>query len=120
LLVSSGGGYAYLVYRRDRRKRLPLFATPLYVGGDTEILRHAWPVVAAHLLRRGLAFTLAEPRVLGFTPHGPGRQIARPRPRMHRGGPAPEDICTANWLCSPGEGNTARGRAASDDQLAGA
>lgn len=101
LVVRAAGGYAYLVYRRDRRKRMPLFATPLYVGGDAEILRQAWPLVAAHLLRRGLPFTLAEERVLGFTPRGLGRQMAHPRPRMYRGEPAPHDYLYSELALLP-------------------
>ena len=67
-LMLHGDCYAYLMYRRDRRKRLPLFASPLYAGGDAELLAGSWPSVGAHLLGRGLAATLAEKRVLGFTP----------------------------------------------------
>ncbi|WP_426184801.1 hypothetical protein [Microbacterium sp. TWP3-1-2b2] len=91
LLVRTSAGYAYLVYRRDRRKRLPLFMTPLYAGGDREILRRSWPAVAAHLLAKGLPFTLAESHILGFVPGGLGRELKNPRPRMVKGDPAPSD-----------------------------
>ncbi|WP_147038875.1 hypothetical protein [Microbacterium aerolatum] len=91
LLIRTPDGYAYLVYRRDRRKRLPLFATPLYAGGDSEILRQGWAAAGSHLLGKGLPFTLAEPRILGFAPGGPGRALGHPRPRMHKGEPAPRD-----------------------------
>jgi len=84
LVRHRDGRHAYLVYRRDRRRRLPLFATPLYVGGDRRVLRDAWPVVRARLLRGGLLFTLAEPRVLGFAP-SMSRPLARPRVKMVRG-----------------------------------
>ncbi|MBB5786256.1 hypothetical protein [Jiangella mangrovi] len=84
VLVERGGEHGYLVYRRDRRKRLPFFATPLYAGGDPGVLQAAWPAVSAHLLRQGLPLTLAERRVLGFTPGGPGVELAGPRPRMFR------------------------------------
>ena len=89
LLVDDGNGdgHAYLMYRRDRRKRLPVFASPLHVGGNAGVLERAWPAVGSHLLARGLAATLAERRVLGFTPAGPGRQLARPRPKMYRDEP---------------------------------
>ncbi|PZF85515.1 hypothetical protein C1I92_05080 [Jiangella anatolica] len=84
LLVERDGAHGYLVYRRDRRKRLPLFATPLYAGGDRGVLRQAWPAVGAHLLRQGLPLTLAERRVLGFAPGGPGTELSQPRPKMFR------------------------------------
>jgi hypothetical protein len=85
LLVETPRGHAYLVFRRDRRKHLPLFASPLYVGGDRECLARAWPVVRTHLLRQhGLPFTLAERRILGFEP-GVGVPLGTPRPKMVRG-----------------------------------
>lgn len=92
LVVRSGGRHAYLMYRRDRRKGIPVFATPLYVGGDPAVLADAWPSVAAHLLRQGLAVTLAESRILGFVPRGPGRVLANPRPRMFRGDVDPRRV----------------------------
>ncbi|CAM5401648.1 hypothetical protein [Leifsonia shinshuensis] len=84
LLVEAEGSYAYLVYRRERRKRLPLFAVPLYAGGDRALLERAWPRVGTHLLRHGLPVTLAERRLLGFVPGGPGRELASNRPKMVR------------------------------------
>jgi len=98
LLVTSGDSYAYLMFRRDRRKRVRTFATPLYAGGDRELLRRAWPGVAGHLLaRHGLLFTLAEPRVLGFAPpRAPA--LSSPRPRMVK---APEpDALSHDYLYS--------------------
>ena len=83
VLVVGHGAYAYLVFRKDRRKRVAIFATALYVGGDKALLQRAWPAVAAHLLRQGLLLTLAEPRVLGFAP-APGRPLAAPRAKMFR------------------------------------
>lgn len=85
LLVTKGDRHGYLVFRRDRRKGLPLFATPLYAGGDRGVLQQAWPAVATHLLvRHRLPVTLAEHRLLGFVP-SPGPEWASPRPRMVRG-----------------------------------
>lgn len=85
LVVRVGDAHAYLMFRRSTRKRLPLFASPLYVGGDRDILRRAWPWVGSHLLtRHGLPATLAERRILGFTPK-PGVDLKHPRPKMFRG-----------------------------------
>ncbi|MDR7191211.1 hypothetical protein J2Y46_004073 [Microbacterium sp. BE35] len=92
LVVQDGERYAYLVYRRDRRKRLPLFASPLYVGGDPVVLESNWGAVASHLLRRGYVGVLAERRVLGFTPRGWGFEVRHPRPKMFKGASDPEDI----------------------------
>lgn len=85
LLVQRGDEYAYLIFRVDTRKRMRLFASPLYAGGSRTLLQRAWPQIASHLLsRHGLPFTLAEQRVLGFTPRA-GRELANPRPKMYRG-----------------------------------
>lgn len=90
LVIHRGDTYAYLVYRRDRRKRLPVFATPLYAGGDRELLRDAWPAMRTTLLRQGLVATLAEPRLLGFIPRS-SRRIEHPRAKMIRGEQWPDD-----------------------------
>ncbi|MET0843012.1 MAG: hypothetical protein ABWY23_04145, partial [Mycetocola sp.] len=82
IVAAAGGEYCYLVVRRDRRKRLPLFVTPLYVGGSVELLRSAWPHVASHLLlRQGALATLAEKRILGFSPPF-GYRLTSPRAKM--------------------------------------
>lgn len=84
LLISSGSSYAYVLYRRDRRKHLPVFASPLYAGGSLELLQLSWPEVAGFLLtRHGMLATLAERRILGFTPKG-GYSLDSPRPKMYR------------------------------------
>lgn len=92
LLIQRDGEYGYLMFRRDRRKGLRLFATPLFVGGSTASIESAWGAVRSHLLRRGLGFTLAEPRVLGFS-RGLGIAVSRPRAKMFRGGGIrPQDV----------------------------
>lgn len=84
IVAIAGGEYGYLVVRKDRRKRLPFFASPLYVGGSRELLRSAWPQVGSHLLFRHAALvTLAERRVLGFRP-SLGFDLAAPRAKMLR------------------------------------
>ncbi len=84
LLVFDDTAYAYVVVRRDRRKGLPLFATPLYAGGDRAFLQRHWPQVASRLLlAHGIPLTLAEPRILGFVPRF-GRDQRTPRPKMIR------------------------------------
>lgn len=80
VVAATGADYAYLVIRRDRRKGVPVFATPLHAGGNRELLRSAWPAVASHLLiRHRLIATLAEERILGFTPRW---GILQPAPRV--------------------------------------
>lgn len=85
VLVQRGDDHAYLVFRVDSRKRLRLFATPLYVGGNRELLRDVWRHVRTHLfVAHRLPFTLAEPRLLHFAPPL-GIALRDPRPRMVRG-----------------------------------
>lgn len=91
LVVTDGDRYAYLMFRTDRRKRLPVFATPLHVGGDRKLLERSWGSVASRLLTSyGLAATLAERRVLGFSPRV-GVELKHPRPKMFRGDGATAD-----------------------------
>lgn len=92
LVVQRDGAYAYLIYRRDRRKGLRLFATPLYAGGSAACLRAGWGAIQSRLLRQGLVFTLAERRILGPL-GGLGFRQRSPRAKMLRGeGIAADDI----------------------------
>ncbi|WP_205647432.1 hypothetical protein [Agromyces badenianii] len=82
VVVGDDGEYSYLIVRKDRRKGIPVFATPIHVGGSRRLLRDAWPRVRSHLLlRHGAIATLAERRVLGFEP-SLGVDVSAPRPRM--------------------------------------
>lgn len=84
LLVTKGADYAYVMYRVDRRKRLRLFASPLFTGGDRTLLKQSWGAVGAHFARRGLPFTLMDSHALGFEPER-GRVLKNPRVKMFRG-----------------------------------
>src|SRR6218665_1841897 len=84
ILITRGEEYAYLIVRRERRKRLPVFAMPLYAGGSIRLLQDSWAQVGWYLLRHHrLLATLAEERILGFVPRG--LTLKRSRPRMVRG-----------------------------------
>lgn len=84
IVAIAEGEYGYLVVRKDRRKRLPFFSSPLYVGGSRDLLRSAWPQVGSHLLvRHATLATLAERRVLGFIPTL-GFDLRAPRAKMLR------------------------------------
>jgi len=80
LVLSTGDEWCYVMFRRDRRKRLPLFATLLHVSHPA-LLREAARPLARHLLRHGVLVTLAERPVI---PQPPGRSIRlnRSRPKM--------------------------------------
>lgn len=65
LVVVRGDEHCYVIYRRDRRKRLPVFASLLHVG-NPDVLLATLPRVLAHLLVRDhVLVLLAELRLLG-------------------------------------------------------
>lgn len=73
----------YVIFRRVRRKNLPLFASILYVG-NRELFRTVAKHVFQHLLlRHGILATLAELRVVGDRPK-PSIMLKSPRPKMYR------------------------------------
>ncbi|PFG38843.1 hypothetical protein ATJ97_1331 [Georgenia soli] len=82
LVVVRDGRPCHVIFRRDRRKNLPLFASILHVG-DREVFRDADRHVFAHLLTQGAALTLAERRVLGYRPAA-SVPLRRARPKMFR------------------------------------
>ncbi len=62
--------HCYVIFRRDRRRDLPLFASVLYVSNPSLFLRMAG-VFGRHLLTHyRIPFTLFELRVIGGQPRG--------------------------------------------------
>jgi hypothetical protein len=83
IVVVEGDATCYVIFRRDRRKNLPLFASILYVG-NRELFRKAAKHVFRHLLlRHGIPATLAELRVVGDRPKR-SIMLKSPRPKMYR------------------------------------
>jgi hypothetical protein len=97
----AGDAVCHVVVRKDRRKRLPLFASVLHVS-DPEVFRENDAAVFRHLLlRHGAAATLAERRVLGYIPRF-SHLLASPRPKMYRSatlGPADIDYLYSELTC---------------------
>jgi hypothetical protein len=58
------GQPCYVMYRRVRRKRLPLFGSLVHVG-DTALFARGVGPLGAHLLVRGMPVLLAERRIVG-------------------------------------------------------
>lgn len=84
------GQPCYVIYRRVRRKRLPLFASMVYVG-DTALFGRVVGRLSGHLLVRGIPFLLAERRIVGG-PVSLSRTI-QGRPKLYRGaGVSPADV----------------------------
>jgi hypothetical protein len=92
LLLTHRGRSCYVMFRKVRRKDLPLFAAILYVG-DREVFRHgARPLSRYLLMRHGVLATLAELRIVGRRPW-PAMMLGTPRPKMYRSdGLRPEQI----------------------------
>lgn len=83
LVVSQNGRHCYVIFRKDRRKNLQLFASILYVS-DPELFRRVSRRVYSHLLTRfGIPFTLLEKRVAANFPTF-AFKLRSPRPKMYR------------------------------------
>jgi hypothetical protein len=83
VVVVEDDATCYVMFRRVRRKKLPLFASILYVGNH-DLFRDLAKYVFRHLLlRHGIAATLAELRVVGDRPT-PSTMLKSPRPKMYR------------------------------------
>ena len=102
-VVQVDGESCYVVARRDRRKRMPLFATLLHVS-DPAVLARAGHAPYRHLLMRHRTLvTLAEQRVAGRPPRVSRPQRA-PRHRMFRSTHTPAadiDYLYSELTCVP-------------------
>jgi hypothetical protein len=92
LLISRGSEACYLIFRKARRRNLPLFAVILYAS-NPELLRAGIGRVRTRLLlRHGALATLAELRTIGSRPRL-SVLVSTPRPKMFRSATlAPEQI----------------------------
>jgi hypothetical protein len=78
VLLRRGDRWCYVIFRRDRRKRLPLFASILHVS-DPELFGELVRPLSRHLLRYGLLATLGELRVVGHRPRWSVMLAGRPK-----------------------------------------
>jgi hypothetical protein len=83
IVVVEDDATCYVIFRRVRRKNLPLFASILYVGNRELFRRVAKHIVRHLLLRHGIPATLAELRVVGDRPER-SIMLKSPRPKMYR------------------------------------
>ena len=101
LMLVDGDRYCYVIFRRDRRKNLPLFATLLHVS-DPALFRKGRAQVFRHLLVRcGVLFTLMELRLVGDRPRL-SRLLPGHRPKMFRSaelGPDAVDYLYSELTC---------------------
>jgi hypothetical protein len=83
LVLRSGDEWCYVVFRRDRRKNLPLFASILHVSNPDLFRRMARPLARHLLLHYGIPASLVELRVAGHRP-GPSVVLRSPRRKMFK------------------------------------
>lgn len=101
LVLRQGERRCHVIFRRDRRKGLPLFATILYVS-DRALFAEARGQVFRHLLlRHRIPFTLLE---LRLAQHRPALSMLLPRhrPKMFRSdhlGPQAIDYLYSELTC---------------------
>ncbi|MDF1635793.1 hypothetical protein [Mycoplana sp. MJR14] len=83
LAVIEDGECCYVMFRRDSRKRLRLFASILHVGNPALFERAARHVYSHLLTHHGIVATLAETRVVRSRPKY-SILLPSPRPKMFR------------------------------------
>jgi hypothetical protein len=83
VLLMHEGEWCYVIFRKDRRKGLALFASILHVSNPGLFRRLMRPLGSHLLLRHGAAVTLIERCVLEHQPRL-SRTIASPRRKMFR------------------------------------
>jgi hypothetical protein len=101
LVLIRGGEHCYVIFRKDRRKGLPLFASILYVS-NPELFRAMAGSVGRHLLlRHGIPATLLERAVVARPPRL-SATVASPRRKMFRSPdlePAQIDYLYSELVC---------------------
>lgn len=103
VLLRDEQGDCYVIYRRDRRKNLPLFASVLHVSDKAHFQRLA-PALGSHVLRKHrVGALLLEHRTTGV-PAGAIR-LRKSRPKMYKSSRLHEsqidnlysELCTVPW-----------------------
>jgi hypothetical protein len=84
LLLIRGSETCYVIFRKDRRKNLPLFASILYVGNIKLFESASHHVYRYILMHYGIPFTIAELRIVGHKPRF-STFLRKPRPKMYKG-----------------------------------
>jgi hypothetical protein len=83
VVLVRGRESCYVIFRRDRRKNLPLFASVLYVSNPRLFRRMVRPFARHMLLRHRVPAILMEQRITGPVP-GPAKALGSPRRKMYK------------------------------------
>jgi hypothetical protein len=103
LVLIRGGEWCYLIFRKDRRKGLPLFASILYASDPLLVREMARPLARYLLIRHGALATLTEERITGRLPW-PSLRLRSPRTKMFRSArlnAAQVDYLYSELVCVP-------------------
>ena len=101
VVLIRGEEWCYVVFRKDRRKNLPLFASILYVSHPDVFRRLARPFGRHLLLHHGAAASLTEQRVVEHRPRW-SYGLRSPRQKMFRSArlePAQIDYFYSELVC---------------------
>jgi hypothetical protein len=101
LLLERGSEHCYVVFRKDRRKGIPLFGSILFVSNPDLFRTMSGPVSRHLLLRHGAAAMLVERAVIDHRPRL-SRTVDSPRRKMFRSPslqPAQIDYLYSELVC---------------------
>lgn len=101
IVIVDGNEHCYVIFRRDRRKGVAVFASVLYVSNPGLFLRAARAISSHLLLRHGVVATLIECRIAGGRPAGT-ILLNKSRPKMFRSetlGPEQIDYLYSELVC---------------------
>ncbi len=101
LVLIRGDEWCYVIFRKDRRKQIPLFVTVLYVSNVELFRRMVRPLCRHMLFQHRAAATLGEHRNLGYRPRF-GFTVETQRRKMFRSAtlePAQIDDLYSELVC---------------------
>jgi hypothetical protein len=101
VVLVRGDEWCYVVFRRDRRKGLPLFASVLYVSNPALFRAMARRFARYLLIHHRVPAMLAEERIVGYRPR-PSLRLRSPRRKMFRSpslAPAQIDYLYSELVC---------------------
>jgi hypothetical protein len=103
IVLRRGSDVCYVMFRHERRKRLPIFVSLLYVSNPT-LFRTMIRAFSRHvLLRHGALATLVDQRIVPFA-RWPAVALRRTRPKMFKSprlGSAHIDYLYSELACVP-------------------
>lgn len=103
LVLIRDGEWCYLLFRKDGRKGLRVFASVLYVSNPELAQAMARPLARHLLVHHGAAAMLSERRIVGYRPR-PSLLLRSPRRKMFRSPhlePAQVDDLYSELVCVP-------------------